>query len=160
VTQSSNPLLVSTKTFANYPCAHRQWRHKGNCALIHGYSRSFHFTFGAHNADACGFIVDFGELKWLANHLAKMYDHTLLIDTEDPLLPTFVELMNKGACALRIPRYGVGMEGTAQEICEYADQMLREQTKGRCWVISVESRENDKNSAIYYNPGAGFKGWL
>jgi hypothetical protein len=51
------------------------------------------------------------------------------------------------------------MEGTAFRICMWADEWLRERTRGRAWVISVEARENDKNSSIYTNPDAGFKGW-
>ena len=29
--------------------------------------------------------------------------------------------------------------------------MIEEMTEGRCWVVSVECRENVKNSAIYTN---------
>ena len=52
------------------------------------------------------------------------------------------------------------MEGTSFRICMCADEWLRERTKGRAWVISVEARENDKNRSIYTNPDAGFKVWL
>ena len=151
---------LSTKTYSNYPCAHRQYKHQGNCAHIHGYSRQFEFIFAAHTLDTCGFVVDFGHLKWLKAYLDEMFDHTLLLPEDDPLLPTFRELEASNACAIRIMPYGVGMEGTAQLLCEFADAELRRMTKGRCWVVSVESRENDKNSAIYHNPFAGFKGWL
>ena len=151
---------TSTKAFHNYPCAHRQWRHDGNCALIHGYSRSFHFVFACQERDRCGFVVDFGDLKWLKAFLDAHFDHTLLICSDDPLRPTFEGLDAAGACKLVILPYGVGMEDTAQALCEFADAGLREQTKGRAWVVSVEARENDKNSGIYVNPDAGFKGWL
>lgn len=153
------PEVISTKTFNNYPCAHRQWRHRGNCKLIHGYSRSFHFVFGAVNQDACGFVVDFGDLEWLKHYLEMMFDHTLLLCHDDPHLDVFHELHSEGVCELRIMKYGVGMEGTAQEVCEFADEHLRVLTKGRAWVISVEARENDKNSAIYTNPNGRFQGW-
>ena len=152
-------LFKSTKTFTNYPCAHRQWKHHGNCALIHGYSRSFQFVFACHTRDKCGFVVDFGELKWLKDHLDFMYDHTLLICEDDPLLGVFQNLQSEGACNLRIV-YGVGMEDTAEYLCNWADTELRRITKGRAWVESVEARENDKNSAFYVNPEAYFKGWL
>lgn len=152
-------MYQSTKTYDNYPCAHRQFRHDGNCALVHGYSRSFIFLFGAHTLDDCGFVVDFGKLKWIKAHLDYMFDHTLLLCADDPLLPTFRQLEQDGACAIRIMKYGVGMEGTAQHLCEYVDNILRVDTKGRCWVERVEARENSKNSAIYINPDAGFKGW-
>lgn len=152
--------FTSTKSYYNYPCAHRQWRHDGNCALIHGYSRSFHFVFAAQQRDACGFVVDFGKLKWVKAHLDEWYDHTMLLVEDDPLLGKFRDLQIAGACNLKIMPYGVGMEGTAQFLCEFVDGRLRSETKGRCWVESVEARENDKNSSIYLNPNRGFKGWL
>ena len=65
---------TSTKTYSDYPCAHRQYKHKGNCALVHGYSRSFTFLFGAKERDQCGFVVDFGDLKWLKSHLDHLFD--------------------------------------------------------------------------------------
>jgi 6-pyruvoyltetrahydropterin/6-carboxytetrahydropterin synthase len=153
-------VIHSSKTFSDYPCAHRQFRHDGNCSLVHGYSRSFHFVFGAVTQDKCGFIVDFGDLDWLKGQLEHFFDHTLLLEANDPLLETFQELESKGACAIRLMPYGVGMEGTAQFLCESVDSSLRSRTKGRAWVVSVEARENPKNSAIYYNPEAGFDGWL
>ncbi len=153
-------MFKSTKSYDNYPCAHRQPRHDGNCALIHGYSRSFHFLFGAAELDKCGFVVDFGQLKWIKAHLDHMFDHTLLLVADDPLMHHFRALEMEGACAIRLMPYGVGMEGTAQWLCEFVDPHLRDLTKGRCWVEQVESRENSKNSGIYINPSAGFKGWI
>jgi len=125
---------------------------------VHGYSRSFFFTFGAIELDRCGFVVDFGGLKELKAYLDDMFDHTLLLNEDDPLLDKFRELEAAGAAKIRTMPYGVGMEGTARHLCEYADKLVREMTKGRCWVESVESRENEKNSAIYTNPQAGMWG--
>ena len=156
---NETPLLQSTKTYYNLPCAHRQWRHDGNCALVHGYSRSVRFVFEAQTQDKCGFVVDFGDLKWLKDWLEHMFDHTLLLCDDDPLLHLFLKIEGQGACTIRLMPYGVGMEGSAQLICEFADKELRKRTKGRCWVALVESCENDKNSAIYHNPERGFKGW-
>lgn len=151
--------LTSTKTFANYPCAHRQYRHDGNCALIHGYSRSFHFVFGSASLTKEGFVVDYGDLDELKAHLDYMYDHTLILDVNDPHLSTFQDLEKEGVCAVRTQPFGPGMEGTAHYLCAWTDEWLRARTKGRAWVISVEARENDKNSSIYQNPYAGFQGW-
>lgn len=153
-------MYQSTKTFHNYPCAHRQYRHKGNCALVHGYSRAFHFVFEGATRDSCGFVVDFGDLKWLKDFLEDKFDHTLLLPPDDPELSVFEALAGRGACKLVVLPYGVGMEDTAQFIGEWADNELRTRTKGRCWIVSVESRENDKNSGIWYNPSRGFIKWL
>lgn len=158
--RNNEPVLTSTKTYSNLPCAHRQWKHKGNCALVHGYSRSLHFVFRSQTLDACGFVVDFSDLKWLSDWLNMMFDHTLLLVDDDPQLHHFKLLEEHGACVVRLMPYGVGMEGTARMVCEYADKELRQRTKGRCWIERVEARENDKNSAVYENPDAGFQGWL
>lgn len=151
--------LVSTKAFYSYPCAHRQWRHEGNCALLHGYSRAFRFVFGAKQRDKCGFVVDFGALKWLRDFLEEKFDHTLLICADDPKKHIFEALHAGGACKLIIPPYGVGMEDTAHWVGEWADKELRERTKGRAWVVTLEVCENEKNSAVWTNPSAGFLGW-
>lgn len=149
----------STKRFTNYPCAHRQWRHDGDCKLIHGYSRSFLYIFGGYALDKCGFLVDFGQLDWLKAYHEAMFDHTFLLNKDDPEFDLFLGLAQRGVLKLVTYPQGIGMEGTAEHLCGYADGELRQRTKGRCWVISVEAFENDKNSAIYLNPAAGFKGW-
>ena len=151
--------FTSTKSWYNFPCAHRQYRHDGNCALIHGYSRSFHFVFGCHTLSKEGFAVDYGDLDEIKAHLTYMYDHTLVLDENDPFMENFRVLEKAGVCTIRTHPMGPGMEGTAHYLCMWADKWLRHKTGGRCWVISVEARENDKNSSIYTNPSAGFKGF-
>lgn len=151
--------FTSTKSYYNFPCAHRQYRHDGNCHLIHGYSRSFHFVFGIKTFTKEGFAVDYGDLDELKAHLDYMYDHTLVLDENDPHMDKFLELQELGVCMIRTQPLGPGMEGTAQYLCMWADKYLREKSGGRAWVISVEARENDKNSSIYTNPNAGFKGY-
>lgn len=155
-------MFTSTKTFSGYPCAHRQPAHTGNCALVHGYSRSFHFVFGSHQRDLCGFVVDFGDLKWLRDFLEAKFDHTLLLCYNDPLLDLFREIEAKGGAKIVVPPEGrgVGMEDTAEWVGMCVDKELRQRTRGRCWVVSLEARENEKNSAVWHNDDAGFHGWL
>jgi 6-pyruvoyltetrahydropterin/6-carboxytetrahydropterin synthase len=141
----------STKTYFNLPCAHRRWRHEGHCAHVHGYSRSFSFTFQCTERTDNGFVMDFGQLGPVKAWLDKHFDHTLLLDSDDPLLPSFRELEQKGACRLVIYN-DVGMEGSAKFVFEWVEQWLKQATSGRVQLQSVECRENDKNSAIYF-PG-------
>lgn len=143
--------FTSTKTYRNLPCAHRQWKHGGHCSFVHGYSRSFTFVFGARELDETHFVVDFGQLKDLKAWLDHMFDHTLLLCEDDPELPLFRELEARGACALRtLPN--VSMEGTAKVVFDKAEALIADKTGGRAWVVSVECRENDKNSAVYRPP--------
>ena len=76
--------VTCTKRYDDFPAAHRQPNHDGHCALIHGHNWSFEFEFVASALDECGFVVDFGKLKWLKDELSVMFDHTLLLNETDP----------------------------------------------------------------------------
>lgn len=139
--------FYSTKTFRNYPCSHRRWQHEGHCAHIHGYSRSFSFVFACSERTRNGFVMDFGGLKEVKRYLAETFDHTLLVDSSDPLLPRFRELETLGACKLKTYD-DVGMEGTAQEVYKSVSDIVEQASNGRVWIKRLEVRENDKNSAF------------
>ena len=139
---------TSTKTYRNLPCAHRQWKHDGHCAFIHGYSRQYTFHFEAEKFDKHGWVVGFGDLKKLKEYLVDMYDHTMLISEDDPEVSLFKELHEKGICNLRIVP-DVSLEGSAKTALLKANEILSELTNGRARCFQVEARENDKNSAIY-----------
>ena len=139
---------TSSKTYRNYPCAHRQWKHEGHCAYIHGYSREFTFHFRAAERDKHGWVVGFGDLKPLKEWLDYMFDHTLLIAEDDPELEKFKEMHEDGICDLRLlPDNSI--EGCAKYIWDYANNLVKNITNERAVCFEVEVRENDKNSATY-----------
>ena len=136
------------KTFDNFPCSHRQWRHDSHCKYVHGYSRSFTITFGTHELNESGFGVDFGGFEHIKSWLSHWFDHTTLVNEDDPELELFQMLHDKQLIDLRtLPN--VSMERSAEFIFQYVDQWIRARTDNRAFVISVECRENNKNAAIY-----------
>ena len=139
-------MIESSKTFDNFPCSHRRYAHDGHCAFVHGYSRSFTFWFRCNEQTENGFVMDFGDLGEIKSWLEEHFDHTLLLDSDDPLLPDFKALESKGACKLVVFK-DVGMEGTCEFVKEHMDQWLEQKTNGRVWLHSIEVRENNKNSA-------------
>lgn len=94
--------------------------------------------------------MDFGQLKPIAAWLEAHFDHTLLLDDDDPLMPEFKELERKGACKL-VTFNNVGMEGSAKFVFDYVNRWVLAFTNGRVSVHSVECRENNKNSARFIN---------
>lgn len=141
----------STKIFRNFPCSHRQHRHDGHCAFVHGYSRSFHFEFACSELTDTNFVMDFGGLKTLKKFLEEHFDHTLLLNEDDPLLPDFRALEEKGAAKI-VVLPNVGMEGTARWLFYEATKIIDATENGRVWITQIEVRENDKNSAIFIAP--------
>lgn len=144
-------LYRTIKTFDNYPCSHRQWRHTGHCRYIHGYSRSFTITFGCQSLTDEGFGVDFGEFTEVKDWLSHWFDHTLLINADDPELALFESLHEKSIVDLRVLP-NVSMERTAEFVFEFVDSWIRMQSQGRAFVFEVECRENDKNAGRYLAP--------
>lgn len=140
--------LTVTKTYADLPCSHRAWRHAGHCRFVHGYSRSFTLYFAASEVDECGFVVDFGSLKPLKAVLEHLFDHTLLLNADDPELPTFEALHEREVVDLRVLAH-CGMEGSARLVWELADALVRQQTGGRAWCFACEARENVKNAVVF-----------
>ncbi|MCT0210252.1 MAG: 6-pyruvoyl tetrahydropterin synthase [Cyanobium sp.] len=137
-----------SKRFSGYPCCHRQWRHPGHCRFVHGYSRSFTVWFRATQLDANGFVVDFSSLQPLEARLADQFDHTFLVNADDPLLPQWQALHSQGALDLRVMD-NVGMESSAALVWGWANELLLARDGGRACCWKVEARENEKNAACY-----------
>lgn len=141
-------MYVSTKKFIGYPCTHRQWRDVGHCKFVHGYSREFTFWFKCKNLDDKGWVMDFGGFKKFKSFLDDTFDHTCLINQDDPELPLFKDMHERGIVKLRILP-NVGMEGTSKFLHQKMNEFLLTETNGRVWCFKVETRENEKNSGLY-----------
>lgn len=137
-----------SKRFSGYPCCHRQWRHSGHCRFVHGYSRSFTVWFAARQLDPHGFVVDFSSLGELERRLAGQFDHTFLVNADDPLLPQWQALHEQGALDLRVMA-NVGMEASAELVWGWANELLHSRDGGRSCCWRVEAAENEKNAARY-----------
>lgn len=158
-----------SKLFGPFAAAHRQHRHDGHCALIHGHNWSIELTFTSDSLDENQFVVDFGKLKWLRAYLEDLFDHTLLINADDPALGYLRTVLDnsaqrEGFCTLAkiIEVPSCGAEGLAEYLTsqvngrlvhpsyagvdaakDYADRNVR--------VVSVIVFEDEKNKATYAN---------
>ena len=76
------------------------------------------------------------------------FDHTFLVNEDDPLLEEWQRLHELGALDLRVMT-NVGMETTAELVWSWANQLLQERDLGRTCCWAVEARENERNAATY-----------
>ena len=140
-------MISCRKRFTDIPFAHRQPNHGGHCAFVHGHNWAVTVTFACSETDANGFVVDFGDLKFLRTWIDDHLDHACVFATGDPLRETLVAaapqawkvyVMDDCSC-----------EGLARHLFEVFDPMVREHTGGRAWVTSVEVEEDTRNAATY-----------
>lgn len=153
-----------TKQFRDFPAAHRQPNHDGHCRLIHGHNWSFDITFQCRQMDENGFVIDVGKLQGIRDWLAQYFDHTLLLNKDDPFRGFLEEALGKEGAGqteegTQLPYFAsivivpnCGMEGLAAYIYEELNCLccLREDLFKRGVKISrVTVWEDSKNSATY-----------
>jgi 6-pyruvoyltetrahydropterin/6-carboxytetrahydropterin synthase len=144
-------MYISTKVFDNYSVALRQWKAgHSHCQLLHGYALKFKVWFTAEKLDEMNWVVDFGGFghngfkEWMNN----MFDHTLLIEIDDPYRDLFDQMGQMNLCKVQFLE-NMGCESLAKLVFDKLAYILEHQNGGRCKVIKVEVFENDKNSGIY-----------
>ena len=166
--------FYSTKTYGNdrgLSCCFRQWRAShSHCSTLHGYSIGIKLIFECDTLDDKNWCMDFGGLKEFKAWADHMFDHTLVVAEDDPMLDFFkhmneiVDIESKdhlsklpyerGAlCDLRVVP-GVGCEMFAKMAYDKMAELLasgdmRYPINPTVRVKSVEVFEHGANSATY-----------
>lgn len=136
------------KIYSDLPFGHRQHKHNGHCSLIHGHSWTFEFEFAAEELDEAGFVIDFGGLKKLKQMINEEFDHTLVLNQDDPLRPA-IEAM--GIAKVTVVD-SCSSEGIAKYLADDVAWLVDDLTSGRAWLYRVTVHEDSKNSATIYPP--------
>jgi 6-pyruvoyltetrahydropterin/6-carboxytetrahydropterin synthase len=140
-------MLTCKKTYRDIPFAHRQHLHDGHCALIHGHNWSITLTFACRETDPNGFVVDFGDLKYLKEWIQTHLDHACLFNEDDPERVVLLNTHSKLFKTYLLPN--CSCEGIAQHLYGIFDGLVREHTANRAWITALEVEEDSRNSACY-----------
>jgi 6-pyruvoyltetrahydropterin/6-carboxytetrahydropterin synthase len=158
-------MTTVTKEYRDLPAAHRQPNHDGHCRLIHGHNWGFDITFACSVLDANGFVIDVGKLGCVKTFLVDTFDHTLLINHDDPFKPHFIETLGCATGGVSFAKLVVvpncGMEGLAEYVFNAVSSMIGDAPdmlydrdvatggKRSLRVVSVTVHEDSKNCATY-----------
>ncbi len=101
--------------------------------------------------DACGFVVDFGNLKPLREWIDQNLDHACVFNRDDPLLDEILKINDTAGCRIYKPCIvdQCSSEGLAKHMFDVVDPMIQEITSERAFLISVVVTEDARNSATY-----------
>ncbi len=145
-------MLTCRKTYRDIPFAHRQHLHAGHCAWIHGHNWAFTFTFACRETDGNGFVIDFGDLRYLRQWIDEHLDHACVFNRDDPLKETLLAAAPDVFKPYIIDN--CSSEGLARHLFDTLNPMVRKETAGRAWIIAVEVEEDGKNAATYHASGS------
>lgn len=149
--EQSKNRYQSTKLFDNYSVAIRQHKAQhSHCKLLHGYALEFKVWFTADSLDEMNWIVDFGlfSRNGLKDWMNEMFDHTLIIEEDDPYADFFTDMEGFGLCKTRVVK-SIGAESMAKLVFDRFTEVFSKTEGGRVKVVKVECSENKKNSGIY-----------
>lgn len=146
--------ITCSKRYSDLPFGHRQPKHDGHCAWIHGHNWEFEFEFEATHLDECGFVIDFGKLKWLKDWLNERFDHTLVLNNDDPQLHYIRQALDSQVgdrgvepLAKIFTMPDCSCEGLAAWLLSEVSKIVEENSGGRVRVRKVKVIEDSKNHA-------------
>lgn len=148
------------KRFGEYPFAHRQHNHQGHCAFVHGHNWQFEIELTADKLDYNGFVYDFGKFKELKKWFTHMFDHTLLINIDDPMRGWFEENQIQGNVLVRERVWDLRIIpcGSAEELARFVFEHVQTYLATHdAECVSVTVYEDGKNSATYFEGPATWK---
>lgn len=140
-------MITCEKTYADIPFAHRQHRHDGHCALLHGHNWAITITFGCKELDENGFVVDFGKLGYIRNWIEEHLDHACVFNEDDPLKDDLIKSAPQAFKPYVVEN--CSCEGLAKHLYEVFNPMVDRETGGRVRVEIIKVLEDSRNSAIY-----------
>lgn len=139
-----------SKTFHDFPCAHRAHNHGGRCRQVHGYCRSFTLFFACGKLDENGFVIDLSNLKIAENWLRNKFDHTIILAHTDPLIDQFRKLQEFGAMTITAIN-DVSSEGIAKYISHHILSFINEgipDVSKECVVLGTGNTVNQNDPAV------------
>ena len=147
----------SSKVFDGFSTVFRQWKAKTtHCQYVHGYGVSFKVYFEGE-LDERNWVWDFGGMKRAKTlidgrqpkaWMDYMFDHTMIMAEDDPMLPAFQQMDAAGVAQVRIIP-ATGAESFAKYIFEKLNDFVKEETDNRVKVIKVKFMKHAKNAAYY-----------
>lgn len=145
-------MITCSKVYTDIPFAHRQHRHAGHCALIHGHNWSFELTFACEKLDRNGFVVDFGKLRFIRDWIEDNLDHACVFSHDDPIADALIAA--GGAEVWKVYRLDCcSCEGLARHLFDVFDQMVRRETDKRVFLVAITVAEDSRNSARWTSLG-------
>lgn len=143
--------VICSKTYSEVPFAHRQWCHAGHCSRIHGHNWSIEVIFQCKSLDENGFVVDFGNLKFLRDWIDDNLDHACLLSSDDPEMDRFKQMQKDNLIKITTVS-NASCEGIAKHIFDIFDVMIRSETSQRAWICKIELYEDSYNKVYYSKP--------
>ena len=143
-------MMNCSKIYAEIPFAHRQYLHGGHCARIHGHNWTIKLTFSCDAFDSCGFVVDFGNLKYIKSWINEHLDHACVLAAADPARETIRALEPELFKLYEVEN--ASCEGLSLHLWAIFSELLFKHEGARVWISQLDLFEDSHNATCYVPP--------
>jgi 6-pyruvoyltetrahydropterin/6-carboxytetrahydropterin synthase len=112
------------KTFT-VESGHMLSKHPERCKFPHGHTRTVEVVVAGESLDEHGMLVDFKALRLALQAYIDRYDHSMALNSNDPLLPAMSALYPKDAVVV-FENAEPTTEAIAKDIFDFVDKTLRQ----------------------------------
>ena len=109
-------------------------KHPERCKYPHGHTRTIEVVVSGESLDTHGMLVDFKALRLALQDHIDRYDHSMAVNSKDPLLPTLRDLYASDAIVI-FEDAEPTTEAIAREIYDFVEQILREGFENGPYII-------------------------
>lgn len=99
---------------------------ENKCINLHGHSYELEVVISSKNLDNQDMVMDFHHLKNALNPLVDQFDHSFIIDKNDPMFDAFKRLGDEFGLKLTIVDFCPTAEALAKYIYEYLRKKFEE----------------------------------
>lgn len=99
-------------------------KHPERCRFPHGHTRTIEVVVSAPALDENGMVVDFKALKMAVRRHIERYDHSMAVNSSDPLLPSMEALYPEAVIVFE--NQEPTTEAMAKELYDYIQAKLSE----------------------------------
>jgi 6-pyruvoyltetrahydropterin/6-carboxytetrahydropterin synthase len=133
------------KTF-KVPIGHRLSKHKGLCKNIHGHNLKIEIELTTSDLDKNDMVIDFHELKSIANDILDKYDHTTIFNIKDKNNAAFFQTAGYRTAYIS----PLDVDPTAEVFSRFIyDKLVERFNLDNIYVGFVRVWENDDSYAEY-----------
>ena len=141
-------MLICSKSYFNIPFSHRQHLHDGNCSKIHGHNWAITLEFECSELDKNGFVVDFGNLKYIQNFINNNLDHASLFSKNDTIIKKLMSSEYKSLLKVLWVKNS-SCEGIAKFLFKEFSKLVKNNEGNRVWIKTLTLYEDSKNFVTY-----------
>jgi 6-pyruvoyltetrahydropterin/6-carboxytetrahydropterin synthase len=111
-------------------------KHPERCRYPHGHTRTIDIVVYGEKLDANGMLVDFTALKLAISHFIEQFDHAMVVNSAEPLLPALKDLYPEGVIVMQ------DTEPTTEVLAKYIFDKVAE-------ILRVGAVNNSAGGATY-----------